>query len=84
MAEIVVHRMRNTFEAEFETADTDSPHAADRELKPVHAIHELTPYGMMLASLAACTTVLLHSYARNHGVRLDEVEIRTFSGRLLS
>jgi uncharacterized OsmC-like protein len=84
MAEIVVVRMRNTFEADFEAADTDSPHVADRELKPVHAIHELTPYGMMLASLGACTAVLLHSYARNHGVDLKQVEIRCSYDRVFA
>jgi uncharacterized OsmC-like protein len=84
MAETVVIRMKSTFEAEFEAADSDSPHAADRELKPVHALYELTPYGMMLASLGACTAILLHSYARNHGVDLEQVEIRSSYDRVFA
>ena len=84
MAEIVVLTMKNTFEAEFLAADTDSPDPEQRELKPVHAIYELTPYGMMLASLGACTAILLHSYARNHGVDLQEVEIRASYDRVFA
>lgn len=84
MAEIVVVRMKDTFEAEFETADTDSPHAPERELRPVHAIYELTPYGMMLGSLGACTAILLHSYSRNHGVDLESVEIRSSYDRVFA
>ncbi len=84
MAEIVVLTMKNTFEAEFLAADTDSPDAEQRELKPVHAIYELTPYGMMLGSLGACTAILLHSYARNHGVDLQRVEIRASYDRVFA
>jgi len=84
MAEIVVVRMKSSFEAEFLAADTDSPHAAHRELKPVQALHELTPYGMMLASLGSCTAILLHSYARNHGVDLEQVEVRASYDRVFA
>jgi len=76
MAEIVVVRQKSNFDTEFLTADTDSPRPEDHELRRVHAIHELSPYGMMLAGLGSCTTILLHSYAHNHGVRLEEVELR--------
>jgi putative redox protein len=84
MAEIVVVRMQSNFEAEFLAADTDSPHAEDRVLRQVHAIHELTPYGMMLASLGACTGVLVVSYARNHHVALDEIEVRASYDRVFA
>jgi uncharacterized OsmC-like protein len=76
MAEIVVVRMQRTFEADFLAADTEAPEVEQRELRPAHAIHELTPYAMLLASLGSCTAILLHSYAQNHGVDLQEVEIK--------
>jgi putative redox protein len=39
---------------------------------------------MMLASLGACTAILLHSYAGNHGVRLEQVEIRSSYDRVFA
>ncbi len=82
MAEIVVVRQKSNFDTEFLAADTNSPRPEDHKLRPVHAIHELTPYGMMLAGLGSCTTILLHSYAHNHGVRLDEVELHVSYDRV--
>lgn len=82
MAEIVVVRQKSNFETEFLAADTDSPDVGARELKPVDAIHELTPYGMLLAGLGSCTTILLHSYAHHHGVDLEEVELRVSYDRV--
>lgn len=82
MAEIVVVRQKSNFETEFLAADTDSPDVEARELKPVHAIHELTPYGMLLAGLGSCTTILLHSYAHHHGVDLEEAELRVSYDRV--
>jgi uncharacterized OsmC-like protein len=84
MAEVVVVRMKETLEADFATADTDSPRAEYRQLNPVHAIHELTPYGMMLASLGSCTAILLHSYARNHRVDLQQVKVRASYARVFA
>ena len=84
MAEIVVVRQASSFETEFLAADTESPDVEARELKPVHAIHELTPYGMLLAGLGSCTTVLLHSYAHHHGVNLQEVELRVRYDRVFA
>ncbi len=46
------------------------------EMEPVAGIYELTPYGMMLASLGSCTTIVLNSYAENHKIPLEAVEIR--------
>ena len=48
---------------------------ADDELHQVAHIHELSPYTMMLASLALCTTSVLHSYAHHHEVGLELAEI---------
>jgi uncharacterized OsmC-like protein len=82
MAEIVVVRQKSNFKTDFLAADTDSPDMEARELKPVHAIHDLTPYGMVLAGLGSCTTILLHSYAHHHGVHLEEVELRVSYDRV--
>jgi len=75
MAEVVVVRQNAQFETKFLSADTEASEAEGRQLRPVHALHDLTPYGMLLAALGSCTAILLHSYAQNHEVNLQEVEI---------
>ncbi len=57
----------------FWAADPDAP--APAPLLPAMHIHELTPYGMLLASLGSCTAILLNSYAQNHGLHLHEVRL---------
>jgi uncharacterized OsmC-like protein len=84
MAEIVIIRQNDKFETEFQAADTEAQDAAGRELHPVHAIYELSPYGLLLVSLGACTAILLHSYAQNHGVKLQEVEVRMTYNRVFA
>lgn len=74
MTERFILRQNNRFETKFLSTDPDEPES--RELKPAVYIHELTPYGMLLAGLAGCTSILLHSYAQNHGLDLKEVELR--------
>jgi len=73
MSEKVIIRQKSDFSMEFlaisEPADEDVPPM------PVTRVHELTPYGMMLASVGSCTAIVLHTYAQNHGVALEEVEI---------
>lgn len=84
MAEIVVVRQNSRLETDFLAADTEAADAAERELHPVHAMHEMSPYGLLLVSLGACTAILLHSYARNHNVKLEEVEMRLTYGRVFA
>jgi putative redox protein len=73
MAERVYVRQNSQLEIEFRAAD---PHDENGEkMHSVAHLHELTPYGLMLASLGSCTSVILHSCAKNHGLDLDEVEI---------
>jgi uncharacterized OsmC-like protein len=84
MAEVVVVRQNSKLETEFLTADTEASDQAERELHPVHAIHELSPYGLLLVSLGACTTLLLHAYAKNHSVKLQEVEVRMTYSRVFA
>ena len=73
MAEKVVVRQRNNFETEFRALNPETPESG--ELYPVKHIQDLTPYGMLLASLGSCTAVVVNTYAQHHGVELDEVEL---------
>jgi len=72
--ERVVVRQNSQFE--ISVLASDPHHPDDLSLHPVAAIHQLTPYGMLLASLGTCTAIVLHTYAQHHGVSLDEVELR--------
>lgn len=73
MGEKVKIRQNNNFEIQFWGSD---PHDAESDaLLQVTHLHALTPYGMMLASLGSCTTIVLHTYAQNHHIDLREVEI---------
>ncbi len=47
----------------------------EETLRHVSHIHELSPYTMMLASLALCTSIVLHSYAHHHEVALKTAKI---------
>jgi uncharacterized OsmC-like protein len=60
------HDFRMSIQAQAEEED---------ELHPVTHIHELSPYTMLLASIALCTGVVLHSYAHHHDVALDSAEM---------
>lgn len=72
--EVIVLQQNSAFETRFWYADTDDGGAATPQ--PVHLLHELTPYGMMLASLGSCTAIVMHTYARAHRIGLDQVELR--------
>lgn len=75
MGEQVVVRQDSNFGTAVFALD---PHAAEghQHLHPVADVRELTPYGMLLAGLGSCTAIVLHTYAQNHGVDLQEVELR--------
>jgi uncharacterized OsmC-like protein len=73
LPERVIVRQNSKYVAEFQIPDPQHPESG--ELVSIGHLHALTPFGMMLASVGTCTTILLHSYAQNHGVPLDEVAI---------
>jgi uncharacterized OsmC-like protein len=76
MAEHVVVWQNDRFEIEFRaTRPEEEQQAEGQEPQPVYHIHELTPYGQLLASLGSCTTIVLHTYAQHHGVDLEEVTV---------
>jgi len=74
MSEKVIVRQNNRFETEFLAIDPHHPDAD--QFQPVAHLHALTPYGMLLTSLGACTAIVLHTYAQHHDVDLQEVELR--------
>lgn len=82
MAERVIVRQNRMFETEILAADPHVPQA--EHFHPVEHIHQLTPYGMLLAGLAACTAIVLHTYAQYHDVTLDEVELRAQYDRVFA
>lgn len=60
------------FRIRFMAADPEQP---DSKLEQVSHLHQLTPYGMMLGSLASCTTIVLHTYAGAHGIKLHQASV---------
>jgi uncharacterized OsmC-like protein len=52
------------------------------ELRPVEQINTLTPNGMLLASLGSCTATALLTYAKDHNLDLQVVELRLQCGQL--
>ena len=71
MGERVIVRQDREFVTTVLAADPHKPESD--ELNEVHHIHQLTPYGMMMASLGSCTGIVLHTYAQHHGIDLQEV-----------
>jgi uncharacterized OsmC-like protein len=74
MAEKVIIRQDSDFRAEIHAAIPEGPEAG--EMRPVSELYALTPYGMLLVSLGLCTGIVLHTYAQNHGLHLEEVALR--------
>lgn len=79
MAEHVIVRQDSTFQTEILATAPEAPESA--HFHPVTHVQELTPYGMLLSSLGSCTAILLNSYAQNHGLELQEVELRLHYAR---
>jgi putative redox protein len=74
MSEKIIVRQNNKYEVGFWAVDPNQPDTD--EYQPVQGLHEITPYGMMLVSLATCTAQVVLPYAQHHGVDLEEVEFR--------
>jgi len=73
MSERVIVRQNHHFEIDFFAKNPRDPE--DEGFHEITHVHFLTPYGLLLSGLGACTSVILHSYAQNHGIALDEVTI---------
>jgi len=74
MTEQIIVRQNHQFETEISPLDHRQPASDEFQLKGFE--QPVTPGGLLLASLGACTAVVLHRYAQNHNLELDAVEIR--------
>jgi uncharacterized OsmC-like protein len=74
MSEKIIVRQNKNDEIGFWAADPNKPDADDYQ--PVHGLYEVTPYGLMLISLASCTAQVVFAYAQHHNVALAEVELQ--------
>jgi uncharacterized OsmC-like protein len=73
MAEKIKIVQNSNMETYFWANDQNEP---DTDvLYEIDDLHELSPYGMMLAGLGACTGIVLHIYARHHGMDLQQVRL---------
>ena len=75
MSERVIVYQDKSFRTDFRASD---PNEEDNsELQTVMHLHNLTPYGMLLASLGACTAIVVNTYARNQGIPLRGISVDT-------
>jgi uncharacterized OsmC-like protein len=73
MPERVVVYQDKSFRTQYQSAD---PHEDDSSVvEPVMHLHNLTPYGMLLASMGTCTAIVVNTYARNHDIPLSGVNV---------
>lgn len=73
MAEKVIVRQNKDFQIGYWANDPQQTELED--LEAITQVFQLSPYTMMLTSLGACSTIVVHTYAQNHGLELEEVEI---------
>jgi uncharacterized OsmC-like protein len=73
MAERVIVKQDKRFQTIFLAADPEDPHSL--EFERIEDLHQLTPYGMLLSGLGSCTALVMHTFAQNHELALDAVEI---------
>jgi len=76
----IIVRQDSDFMVEIEATDPHDPESD--ELEDVRHVYQLTPYTMLMASLAICTANVLHTYAHHHGVDLEVVELDVRYDRL--
>jgi uncharacterized OsmC-like protein len=73
MSERVVVYQDRSFRTQYKAAD---PHEEESDqVENILHLHELTPYGMLLASVGSCTAIVVNSYARNHNIPLKGITV---------
>jgi uncharacterized OsmC-like protein len=72
MSELIYVRQTISLETRFKASFS----GLEEDFMEVDHIHQLTPYGMMLASLGSCTAMVVNTYAQNHDYPLEEVGIQ--------
>jgi putative redox protein len=80
MAESVIVRQNRNYELEVLAIDPHDPEAT--EFVPVDLIYQMTPYTMLLVSAAACTAIVVHTYAEYHAVPLEAIELQATYDRV--
>jgi len=73
MSERIIFWQNSEFNVEYQYRDPENPES--RDLPHVQGLHQVTPYGLMLFSLASCTAQVVLSYAKHHNLRLESVRI---------
>lgn len=73
MSERVIVTQDKNFQTHFLAQNPENED--HEELQDIFHIHELTPYGMLLASLAACTAIVVNTYAHHHAIPLDAIRV---------
>ena len=73
MSERIVCYQNNQFQTGFKAAESEDDQPA--KLRDVAHIQELTPHGLLLASLASCTAIVLNAFSQNHNIPLQSVTI---------
>jgi len=82
MSERVVVYQDQSFRTAFKAAD---PHEEQSDqLENVVHLHELTPYGMLLARVGSCTAIVVNSYAQHHDIPLRGVTVDAQYDRVFS
>jgi putative redox protein len=82
MGERVVVRQDRNFITQVLAVDPHEPES--EELQKVDHIHQLTPYGMLLTSLGACTAIVQHTYAQHNDIDLEQVAVELAYNRLFA
>jgi putative redox protein len=82
MSERVVVYQDKSFRTDFRAADPNDENS--NEVETVMHLHNLTPYGMLLASVGACTAIVVNTYARNHNIPLRGITVDTSYDRIFA
>lgn len=73
MSERVIVYQDKGFRTTYRASDPNDE--TSDEVENVMHLHDLTPYGMLLASVASCTAIVVNAYARNHQIPLRGVTV---------
>jgi len=82
MSERVVVYQDKSFRTDFRAADPNDENS--NEVETVMHLHNLTPYGMLLASVGSCTAIVVNTYARNHNIPLRGITVDTSYDRIFA
>ncbi len=82
MSEKVVIHQDKEYRTEFKAADPEGEKPG--ELESVMHLHQLTPYGLLLASVASCTAIVLNAFSQHHNIPLESVTVDCMFDRVFS